>query len=329
MADPDRGADPYRLQRFVAAQDAGATFGRAVAELRSGRKVSHWMWFVFPQIAGLGRSATAQEFAISSLGEARAYLRHPVLGPRLAESARVLTEVAGRSADQIFGSLDAQKLRSSMTLFLRAEAAGAGDTEAGDTEAGDTQGRCSPRSSASTSTASPTPRPTGSWVRPGWGVARGRSGLSGHPDPARQRPRGDARPGAPLRGGDQAWLDELQAIEERRHLCPGAEGDRPGHGLVHHRGSGGHLLRVDVCRRMGQREIAPRSHRPHQRGHDLTRIVLVRDAVQHADQHHRDGLAEVQGPGRRGQDRPGVAEVGVERSRSRRPGGWPAGRGRA
>ena len=138
MADPDRGADPYRLQRFVAAQDAGATFGRAVAELRSGRKVSHWMWFVFPQIAGLGRSATAQEFAISSLGEARAYLRHPVLGPRLAESARVLTEVACRSADQIFGSLDAQKLRSSMTLFLRAEAAGAGDTEAGDTEAGDT-----------------------------------------------------------------------------------------------------------------------------------------------------------------------------------------------
>ena len=138
MAGPDRGADPYRLQRFVAAQDAGATFGRAVAELRSGRKVSHWMWFVFPQIAGLGRSATAQEFAISSLGEARAYLRHPVLGPRLAESARVLTEVAGRSAEQIFGSLDAQKLRSSMTLFLRAEAADADDTDAGRTDAGGT-----------------------------------------------------------------------------------------------------------------------------------------------------------------------------------------------
>ena len=133
MADRDRGADPYRLQRFVAAQDAGATFGRAVAELRSGRKVSHWMWFVFPQIAGLGRSATAQEFAISSLGEAQAYLRHPVLGPRLAESARVLTEVAGRSAEQIFGSLDAQKLCSSMTLFLRAEAADAGDTGGGAT----------------------------------------------------------------------------------------------------------------------------------------------------------------------------------------------------
>jgi uncharacterized protein (DUF1810 family) len=113
--------DPYRLERFVAAQDAGGTYDRAMAELRAGRKVSHWMWFVFPQIAGLGRSATAQEFAISSLDEARAYLRHPVLGPRLAGSARILTEVAGRSAEQIFGSLDAQKLRSSMTLFLRAD----------------------------------------------------------------------------------------------------------------------------------------------------------------------------------------------------------------
>ncbi|HEX9353066.1 MAG TPA: DUF1810 domain-containing protein, partial [Streptosporangiaceae bacterium] len=112
---------------FVTAQDTGGTYDRAVAELRAGRKVSHWMWFVFPQIAGLGRSATAQEFAISSLGEARAYLSHPVLGPRLAESARVLTGVAGRSAEQIFGSLDAQKLRSSMTLFLRAAAADAGE----------------------------------------------------------------------------------------------------------------------------------------------------------------------------------------------------------
>ncbi|MGO9219727.1 MAG: DUF1810 domain-containing protein [Streptosporangiaceae bacterium] len=119
--DDSHGGDSYRLERFVAAQDAGGTYGRAVAELRAGRKVSHWMWFVFPQIAGLGRSATAQEFSISSLHEARAYLRHPVLGPRLAESARVLTEVAGRSAEQIFGSLDAQKLRSSMTLFLRAD----------------------------------------------------------------------------------------------------------------------------------------------------------------------------------------------------------------
>ena len=122
VAAKDR--DPYQLERFVAAQDRGSTYARAVAELRAGAKVSHWMWFVFPQIAGLGRSATAREFAISSLDEARAYLRHPVLGPRLAGSARVLTEVAGRSAEQIFGSLDAQKLRSSMTLFLRADPAG-------------------------------------------------------------------------------------------------------------------------------------------------------------------------------------------------------------
>ena len=85
-----------------------------------------------------GRSATAQEFAISSLGEARAYLRHPVLGPRLAESARTLTGVAGRSAEQIFGSLDAQKLRSSMTLFLRAEAADPGDADPGEVDPGDT-----------------------------------------------------------------------------------------------------------------------------------------------------------------------------------------------
>ena len=115
--------DPYDLERFVAAQDAGGTFGRAVAELRAGRKVSHWMWFVFPQIAGLGRSAMAREFAISSLVEAQAYLRHPVLGPRLAAAAEVLTGVAGRSAEQIFGGLDAQKLRSSMTLFHRADPA--------------------------------------------------------------------------------------------------------------------------------------------------------------------------------------------------------------
>lgn len=123
-ADDPGYPDPYRLARFVAAQDAGGTYGGAVAELRAGRKVGHWMWFVFPQIAGLGRSPTAQEFAISSPGEARAYLRHPVLGPRLAEAARILTEVTGRSAEQIFGSVDAQKLRSSMTLFLRADPEG-------------------------------------------------------------------------------------------------------------------------------------------------------------------------------------------------------------
>jgi uncharacterized protein (DUF1810 family) len=113
-------SDPYRLRRFEAAQDHGDTYRAAVSELRAGRKVGHWMWFVFPQIAGLGRSPTAREYAISSLDEARAYLAHPVLGPRLLESARVLTELAGRSAEEILGPTDAMKLRSSMTLFARA-----------------------------------------------------------------------------------------------------------------------------------------------------------------------------------------------------------------
>jgi uncharacterized protein (DUF1810 family) len=113
--------DPYDLQRFVAAQDAGGCYQRAVAELRRGRKTSHWMWFVFPQIAGLGRSATAQRYAIGSLAEAGAYAAHPVLGPRLAECAAIVAAVPGAaSADDIFGSLDALKLRSCMTLFARA-----------------------------------------------------------------------------------------------------------------------------------------------------------------------------------------------------------------
>ncbi len=117
--------DPYGLERFVAAQDSGGTAGsvfqRAMAELRRGRKTSHWMWFVFPQVAGLGQSPTSQRYAIASVEEARAYLRHPVLGPRLAEAARVLTDRPGGDAAQIFGGLDAQKLRSSMTLFHRAD----------------------------------------------------------------------------------------------------------------------------------------------------------------------------------------------------------------
>ena len=112
--------DPYDLQRFVDAQDAGGTYQRAVAELRGGRKQSHWMWFVFPQVAGLGQSPASKRFAISSLEEARAYLRHPVLGPRLAESTGILGRLPDGDANQIFGGLDAQKLRSSMTLFLRA-----------------------------------------------------------------------------------------------------------------------------------------------------------------------------------------------------------------
>jgi len=112
--------DPYDLGRFVAAQDAHRTYDDATAELHRGRKTSHWMWFVFPQIAGLGFSPTAQRFAISSLDEARAYLAHPVLGPRLTECTGIVAATEGRSAEQIFGEIDAMKLRSSMTLFLRA-----------------------------------------------------------------------------------------------------------------------------------------------------------------------------------------------------------------
>jgi uncharacterized protein (DUF1810 family) len=118
VADPV--ADPYRLERFVVAQDRGGTYQRAAAELRAGRKLSHWMWFVFPQIEGLGASTMAREFAIRSLAEARAYLDHPVLGPRLAECARILAGTDGKSAAEIFGAVDAMKLRSSMTLFIAA-----------------------------------------------------------------------------------------------------------------------------------------------------------------------------------------------------------------
>jgi uncharacterized protein (DUF1810 family) len=111
--------DPYQLDRFVAAQDDGS-YRAAVAELRAGRKTSHWMWFIFPQVAGLGRSAAAQHFAISALDEAQAYLRHPVLGPRLRECVQLLAALDGKSADQILGSVDAMKLRSSLTLFMAA-----------------------------------------------------------------------------------------------------------------------------------------------------------------------------------------------------------------
>jgi uncharacterized protein (DUF1810 family) len=110
--------DPYDLERFVAAQRG--IYERALAELRRGSKTGHWMWFVFPQIAGLGLSDMAQRFAIASLDEAKAYLHHPVLGPRLRTCASVVAETSGRTAEHIFGGIDAVKLRSSMTLFLRA-----------------------------------------------------------------------------------------------------------------------------------------------------------------------------------------------------------------
>ena len=114
--------DPYGLDRFVAAQQP--RYGTALAELRAGSKRTHWMWFVFPQVRGLGRSSTSMHYAIGSLDEAKRYLAHPVLGARLAECAEALLAVDGRSASQIFGFPDDLKLRSSMTLF--AEAAGTG-----------------------------------------------------------------------------------------------------------------------------------------------------------------------------------------------------------
>jgi uncharacterized protein (DUF1810 family) len=112
--------DPHDLHRFVEAQDRSGTYDRALSELRAGRKESHWMWFVFPQLAGLGRSQMARAYAIASIDEARAYLDHPTLGPRLSQCCRALLSIERRSAIEILGEVDAIKLRSSMTLFARA-----------------------------------------------------------------------------------------------------------------------------------------------------------------------------------------------------------------
>lgn len=114
----ESAGDPFDLKRFVDAQEP--VYGDVVEELRAGRKRSHWMWFVFPQLRGLGGSAMAARFGIASLDEAGAYLRHELLGPRLRECARLVTAVQGRSIGQIFGSPDDLKLCSSMTLFARA-----------------------------------------------------------------------------------------------------------------------------------------------------------------------------------------------------------------
>lgn len=108
---------PYDLERFVAAQ--APVYARVCDELCAGRKQSHWMWFVFPQIAGLGHSAMAQTYALASLAEATAYLAHPVLGPRLRQCTGLVLAVAGKTARQIFGQPDDLKFRSSMTLFAR------------------------------------------------------------------------------------------------------------------------------------------------------------------------------------------------------------------
>ena len=111
-------SDPFDLRRFVDAQ--AHTYDQALAELRAGEKRTHWMWFVFPQVAGLGHSGMAQRFAISGLEEARAYVAHPTLGRRLVESARALTDLDTADANRVLGPVDAQKLRSSMTLFAHA-----------------------------------------------------------------------------------------------------------------------------------------------------------------------------------------------------------------
>lgn len=115
-------SDPFDLQRFVNAQ--GPVYDTVLAELRNGRKQSHWMWFVFPQIAGLGHSLTARKYAIVSRAEASAYLDHPVLGPRLLECTRLVNAIDGRTAHEIFGTPDDLKFRSSMTLFAHATPAG-------------------------------------------------------------------------------------------------------------------------------------------------------------------------------------------------------------
>ena len=110
--------DPFDLERFVAAQRP--VYDDVVEELRRGRKTSHWIWFIFPQIAGLGQSATSLRYAIASLAEARAYLQHPILGARLRETASLLLSAPGLTALEILGLIDARKVRSSMTLFHRA-----------------------------------------------------------------------------------------------------------------------------------------------------------------------------------------------------------------
>jgi uncharacterized protein (DUF1810 family) len=114
--------DPYDLNRFLRAQERD--YARALSEIRAGRKVSHWMWYIFPQYQGLGYSSTSQHYAIKSRDEARAYLDHPVLGPRLIECVRAVLDVKGRTAHEIFGSPDDLKLRSCATLFASVEPAG-------------------------------------------------------------------------------------------------------------------------------------------------------------------------------------------------------------
>ncbi|MBL9161391.1 MAG: DUF1810 domain-containing protein [Planctomycetaceae bacterium] len=122
--DHDRADDPFELKRFVEAQEHA--YARALAEIRAGRKESHWMWFIFPQFGGLGFSPMAERYAIKSLDEARAYLAHPTLGPRLVECVEAALGVEGRSARAMFGTPDDLKLRSCATLFAEVSSAGSG-----------------------------------------------------------------------------------------------------------------------------------------------------------------------------------------------------------
>lgn len=118
---PEPLTDPHGLARFVDAQNAHGTYQQALTELRQGHKTSHWMWFVFPQIAGLGSSPTAVRYAVRSLAEAHDYVAHPVLGPRLLECSEALLGLPGSDAAAVLGGIDARKLQSSMTLFHRAD----------------------------------------------------------------------------------------------------------------------------------------------------------------------------------------------------------------
>jgi uncharacterized protein (DUF1810 family) len=113
--DPMKSDDPFNLERFIAAQDA--VYPTVVQELKDGQKRTHWMWFIFPQVLGLGRSPTSQYYAIKSKAEAIAYLQHPVLGKRIYECAALVLEIKNKTATQIFGQPDNMKLQSSMTLF--------------------------------------------------------------------------------------------------------------------------------------------------------------------------------------------------------------------
>ena len=111
--------DPFNLQRFVDAQEP--VIDSVLSELKRGRKYGHWIWFIFPQLKGLGRSSTSEFYGISSLAEAVAYLQHPVLGPRLIHCTELVNSVEGSDAEHIFGEVDAMKFRSSMTLFAQAD----------------------------------------------------------------------------------------------------------------------------------------------------------------------------------------------------------------